>query len=171
MTIDLSDAILRLIAAAGLSGVIGFEREVAQKAAGLRTHACRPWCRNIHRAQHRRISWVGPGTDRRSDRRRCRVPRRRGDLPPRSDRAGSHHGRGLVTAAAVGMAAGVGEFAVAMAATGVALVVLYLVGVVQWLFRGRRQMATAVLEVKLGDPAVVEAVVSTAESDVPRSAP
>ena len=60
------------------------------------------------------------------------------------------------------MAAGVGEYAVAVAATGVAVVVLYVVGVVQWLFRGRRQMATVVLEVKLSNPAAVEAVVAAA---------
>ena len=65
---------------------------------------------------------------------------------------------GLWTAAAVGMAAGMGEYAVGVVATGVALIVLYVVGVVQWLARGRHQMPTAVLEVKLVDPAEVEAL-------------
>ena len=165
MTIDLGDAILRLIAAAGLSGVIGFEREVAQKAAGLRTHMLV----GLGAGMFTVLSIDGfPGSD--PARIAAQIVAGVGFLG-----AGAifRHGltvrglttaAGLWTAAAVGMAAGVGEFAVAMAATGVALVVLYLVGVVQWLFRGRRQMATAVLEVKLGDPAVVEAVVSTARS-------
>jgi putative Mg2+ transporter-C (MgtC) family protein len=64
---------------------------------------------------------------------------------------------GLWTSAAVGMAAGLGEYAVALVATGVALVVLYVVGVVQWLFRGKRLPATVVLDVKLSDPTHVVA--------------
>ena len=38
MTISMLDALARLSVAAALSGVIGIERQVAQKAAGLRTH-------------------------------------------------------------------------------------------------------------------------------------
>ncbi len=38
MTISVGDAPLRLAVAAVLSGIIGIERQAAQKAAGLRTH-------------------------------------------------------------------------------------------------------------------------------------
>jgi len=63
---------------------------------------------------------------------------------------------GLWTVAAVGMASGIGEWEVALVATGVAVVVLYVVGVVQWLFRGRRSDATTVLNMRVVDPQQVE---------------
>ena len=151
--IDLGDAALRLVAAAALSGVIGFEREVAQKAAGLRTHMLVGLGAGL-------FTLVGVTGFVGSDPARvaAQVVAGVGFLG-----AGAifRHGitvRGLTTAAglwtsaAVGMAAGLGEYAVAVVATGVALVVLYVVGVVQWLFRGKREPATVVLEVKLGDP-------------------
>jgi hypothetical protein len=40
-------------------------------------------------------------------------------------------------------------------ATAVAVVVLYVVGVVQWLLRGRRDEATTVIVIRMSDPAMV----------------
>jgi putative Mg2+ transporter-C (MgtC) family protein len=161
--IDLGDAALRLVAAAALSGVIGFEREVAQKAAGVRTHMLVGLGAGL-------FTLVGVTGFVGSDPARvaAQVVAGVGFLG-----AGAifRHGvtvRGLTTAAglwtsaAVGMAAGLGEYAVAVVATGVALVVLYVVGVVQWLFRGKRQPATVVLEVKLSDPDHVMAASTSA---------
>jgi len=162
--IDLGDAVLRLVAAAALSGVIGFEREVAQKAAGLRTHMLVGLGAGLFT-----LLGISGFADSDPARVAAQVVAGVGFLG-----AGAifRHGAtvrglttaaGLWTAAAVGMAAGLGEFAVAMVATGVALVVLYVVGVVQWLARGRRQMATAHLEVKLNDPHEVAALSAEAQ--------
>jgi uncharacterized membrane protein YhiD involved in acid resistance len=71
---------------------------------------------------------------------------------------------GLWTAAAVGMAAALGEYAVAVVATGVAVVVLYVVGWVQWLFRGKRDPATTVLELRLHEPSQVMAASAAARA-------
>ncbi|MBI5157321.1 MAG: MgtC/SapB family protein [Acidimicrobiia bacterium] len=162
--VDLGDATLRLLAAAALSGVIGFEREVAQKAAGLRTHMLVGLGAGL-------FTLLGINGFVGSDPARvaAQVVAGVGFLG-----AGAifRHGAtvrglttaaGLWTAAAVGMAAGLGEFAVAVVATGVALIVLYVVGVVQWLARGRRQMATAHLEVKLTDPHEVASLSAEAQ--------
>jgi putative Mg2+ transporter-C (MgtC) family protein len=62
---------------------------------------------------------------------------------------------GLWSVAAVGMAAGIGEWQIAVLATAVSVVVLYVVGVVQWLVRGRRDEATTVIVIRMSDPAVV----------------
>ena len=157
MTIGIGEALARLAIAAVLSGVIGFEREVAQKAAGLRTHMLVGLGSAV-------FSLLGvaafPGSD--PARIAAQVVTGIGFLC-----AGAifRHGftvRGLTTAAglwtvaAVGMASGIGEWEVALVATGVAVVVLYVVGVVQWLFRGRRSDATTVLNMRVVDPQQVE---------------
>lgn len=157
MTIGIGEALARLAIAAVLSGVIGFEREVAQKAAGLRTHMLVGLGSAV-------FSLLGvaafPGSD--PARIAAQVVTGIGFLG-----AGAifRHGftvRGLTTAAglwtvaAVGMASGIGEWEVALVATGVAVVVLYVVGVVQWLFRGRRSDATTVLNMRVVDPQQVE---------------
>lgn len=153
MTIDLTESILRLLAAAGLSGVIGFEREVAQKAAGMRTHMLVGLGAGLFTLMG---ETAFPGSD--PARVAAQVVAGVGFLG-----AGAifRHGftvrglttaAGLWTAAAVGMAAGTGQYAIALAATAVAVIVLYLVGVVQWLARGRREMATTVLTVRIVDP-------------------
>ncbi|HEX9978855.1 MAG TPA: MgtC/SapB family protein [Acidimicrobiia bacterium] len=163
MTISLVEALERLVVAAVLSGVIGFEREVAQKAAGLRTHMLVGLGSSL-------FTLLGvaafPGSD--PARIAAQVVTGIGFLG-----AGAifRHGftvRGLTTAAglwtvaAVGMAAGIGEWAVALVATGVAVVVLYVVGVVQWLLRGRRGEATTVLAMRMSDPSLIEDAVREA---------
>lgn len=157
MTIGLGEALTRLVVAAVLSGVIGFEREVAQKAAGLRTHMLV----GLGAAVFSLLSVDAfPGSD--PARIAAQVVTGIGFLG-----AGAifRHGftvRGLTTAAglwtvaAVGMAAGIGEWEIALVAAGVAVVVLYVVGVVQWLLRGRRGEATTVLTLKMSDPTTVQ---------------
>ena len=163
--VPLEDAVVRLLVAAALSGVIGFEREVAQKAAGVRTHMLVGLGAGL-------FTLVGVTGFAGSD--PARVAAQvvagvgflgagaifRSGLTVR----GLTTAAGLWTAAAVGMAAGLGEFAVALVATGVALVVLYVVGVVQWLFRGRRSAATAVLEVRLDRPELVASTSAAARA-------
>jgi putative Mg2+ transporter-C (MgtC) family protein len=142
--------------AAILSGFIGFEREVAQKAAGLRTHMLV----GLGAAVFSLLSVEAfAGSD--PARVAAQVVTGIGFLG-----AGAifRHGftvRGLTTAAglwsvaAVGMAAGIGEWQIAVLATAVSVVVLYVVGVVQWLVRGRRDEATTVIVIRMSDPAVV----------------
>jgi putative Mg2+ transporter-C (MgtC) family protein len=156
MTIGLGEAVGRLVGAAVLSGFIGFEREVAQKAAGLRTHMLV----GLGSAVFSLLSVEAfAGAD--PARVAAQVVTGIGFLG-----AGAifRHGftvRGLTTAAglwsvaAVGMAAGIGEWQIAVLATAVAVVVLYVVGVVQWLLRGRRDEATTVIVIRMSDPAMV----------------
>ncbi|MDP2622266.1 MAG: MgtC/SapB family protein [Actinomycetota bacterium] len=156
MTLELGEATGRLVVAAILSGFIGFEREVAQKAAGLRTHMLV----GLGAAVFSLLSVEAfAGSD--PARVAAQVVTGIGFLG-----AGAifRHGftvRGLTTAAglwsvaAVGMAAGIGEWQIAVLATAVSVVVLYVVGVVQWLVRGRRDEATTVIVIRMSDPAVV----------------
>lgn len=160
---DTWEAVARLALAAGLSGLIGFEREVAQKAAGVRTHMlvglgaglfALVGAESISGADPARIAaQVVPGV---------------GFLG-----AGAifRHGfsvRGLTTAAgmwtaaAVGVAAGIGELVLATVGTATALVVLYVFGILQWLGRGRKAAATDLVDVKVHDPALLAAVCDTA---------
>ncbi|HEX5630284.1 MAG TPA: MgtC/SapB family protein [Acidimicrobiia bacterium] len=163
--IELDEAVIRLLAAAGLSGVIGFEREVAQKAAGMRTHMLV----GLGSGLFTLLGLVGfIGSD------PARVAAQvvagvgflgagaifRSGLTVR----GLTTAAGLWTAAAVGMAAGLGEYAVALVGTGVAVVVLYVVGWVQWLFRGKQEPATVTLEVRLHDPSQVVAASAAART-------
>lgn len=156
MNLELGEAILRLVAAAGLSGVIGFEREVAQKAAGMRTHMLVGLGAGL-------FTLLGESAFATADPARvaAQVVAGVGFLG-----AGAifRHGftvRGLTTAAglwtsaAIGMASGIGAYAVAVAATVVAVTVLYLVGLIQWLLRGRHQLATTILAVRLIEPDLV----------------
>jgi len=157
MTLPLDEALVRLAVAAFLSGVIGFEREVAQKAAGIRTHMLV----GLGAALFSLLSVEAfPGSD--PARVAAQVVTGIGFLG-----AGAifRHGftvRGLTTAAglwsvaAVGMAAGIGEWQVALLTTGLAVVVLYVVGVTQWLFRGRRGEATTVIAMRMNDPTKVQ---------------
>jgi len=160
---DTWEAVARLALAAGLSGLIGFEREVAQKAAGVRTHMlvglgaglfALVGAESIAGADPARIAaQVVPGV---------------GFLG-----AGAifRHGfsvRGLTTAAgmwtaaAVGVAAGIGELVLATVGTATALVVLYVFGFLQWLGRGRKSAASDVIDVKVHDPELLAAVCDTA---------
>lgn len=157
MTISILDALARLSVAAVLSGVIGIERQVAQKAAGLRTHMLVGLGAGL-------FTLLGVDAFEGADPARvsAQIVAGVGFLG-----AGAifRHGvsvkglttaAGMWTAAAVGMASGLGEYPVAIAASGVAVVVLYVVGVIQWLVRGRTSEATVELRVRLLSPDLVE---------------
>jgi putative Mg2+ transporter-C (MgtC) family protein len=161
--ITLTEATLRLLAAAALSGVIGVEREIAQKNAGLRTHMLVGLGAGL-------FTLLGaeafPGAD--PSRVAAQVVAGVGFLG-----AGAifRHGlnvKGLTTAAglwavaAVGMAAGAGWYAVALAATTVAIVVLYVFWMVEWLLRGRTDQATAFMDVFVADSDAADRVATAA---------
>ena len=133
------DVALRLLAAVGLGGAIGLERELSDQPAGLRTHITVALGAALfgvmQRARLRRVR-AAAGQQQLPDRRDpgrltggggCRVPRGRG---PSSRRALSI--RGLTTAAslwataAIGLAVGLGSYLAATIAT--ALLVLSFVG-------------------------------------------
>ncbi|MEE9297761.1 MAG: MgtC/SapB family protein [Acidimicrobiia bacterium] len=165
MTIGIAEAIVRLVVAALLSGVIGFEREVAQKAAGLRTHMLV----GLGAGLFALLSVEGfTGSD--PARVAAQIVAGVGFLG-----AGAifRHGfsvrglttaAGLWTAAAVGMATGIGEFAIAMIATAVAVVVLFLFGTVEWLARGRRDLASAIIGVDVIEGGAVQGVCDRARA-------
>lgn len=160
MTIGIVEIVARLAVAAALSGIIGLEREVAQKNAGLRTHMLVGLGAGVFTL----LSLEFPRTAV-SDPARiaAQIVTGVGFLGAGAIFRFGFSVRGLTTAAgmwsaaAVGMAAGVGFYAVATVATAVAVLVLYLVGVVQWLFRGRREHATVGIRVRLVDPEKVAA--------------
>lgn len=157
MSIDVLEAIGRISAAAALAGVIGFERQVAQKSAGLRTHMLVGLGAGVFAL----LSVESfPGSD--PARVAAQIVTGVGFLG-----AGAifRHGisvRGLTTAAgmwtaaAVGMAAGLGEYGIALIATGVAVVVLYVVGIVQWLLRGRMDEPSVHLRVRIAPGTPIE---------------
>lgn len=159
MTLDLLDVFARLAVAAALSGIIGLEREVAQKNAGLRTHMLVGLGAGVFTLlsiEFPRSAVSDPA------RIAAQIVTGVGFLGAGAIFRSGFSVRGLTTAAgmwsaaAVGMAAGVGYFAVAIIATVVAVAVLYLVGVAQWLLRGRRGHATTAVRIRMSDPALVE---------------
>lgn len=171
MTVDTAEILIRLAIAAGLSGIIGLEREVAHKNAGLRTHMLV----GLGAAVFTILSLEFPRSAT-SDPARiaAQIVTGVGFLGAGAIFRSGLAVRGLTTAAglwlaaAVGMAAGGGEFVMALAATVIAVTVLYLVGVAQWLVRGRREQASTVIRIRVSDPSLVDDVRSTARSLIPR---
>lgn len=161
MSIDLFDAILRIAAAAGLAGIIGLEREIAQKEAGLRTHMLVGLGAGVFAYLGIEAFPSGPGTD--PARVAAQIVTGIGFLGAGAivrygpSVQGLTTAAGLWTAAAVGLAAGMAEYELAVIATGVALIVLYLVGVTQWLLRGRTLEASIRLRVRLASTADIDA--------------
>jgi putative Mg2+ transporter-C (MgtC) family protein len=167
MTIDFFDMVARLAVAAALSGIIGLEREVAQKNAGLRTHMLVGLGAGVFTL----LSLEFPRTAV-SDPARiaAQIVTGVGFLGAGAifrfgiSVKGLTTAAGMWSAAAVGMAAGVGYYGVAVVATAVAVAVLYLVGVVQWLARGRREHATTPIRIHLSDVEDVADTLAAVES-------
>ncbi len=138
---DFGSNLLNLLVAAGLSGLVGFERQFKQRDAGLRTHmmvgmgaalftivgAELGMDRTRMAAQVvSGIGFIGAGTIFRA-----------GDSIK-----GLTTAAGLWTVAAIGVAAGFGMIGLATTATLVALFVLFgLLPVVDWIGRGRTPKA------------------------------
>jgi putative Mg2+ transporter-C (MgtC) family protein len=147
---------MRLAVAGGLSGVVGFEREAAHKAAGLRTNVLV----GLGAALFTLVSIDGfPGAD--PARIAAQVVVGVGFLG-----AGAifRHGatvEGLTTAAslwsvaAIGVAAGSGEVAGAGLATGLALLVLHGLRLTEGFMRRRSARHGILLEVRMGDLSAV----------------
>ena len=82
------EAFVRIGAAAGLGGLVGLERELDEKAAGLRTHmlvavgSALFTMVGAYGFEDFPATSVDPTRDRRAGRDRHRLPRRRPDLPP-----------------------------------------------------------------------------------------
>lgn len=149
---NLFDAIARLGMAALLSGAVGFEREAAQKAAGLRTHILvglgaalfgllslegfqAPDPSRIAAQVVTGIGFLGAGAIFREG----RLVR------------GLTTAAGLWTVAAIGLAAGAAMYPVAVAATVVTLIVLYGLRYVDRIVAARTESAEVPFEVKLSD--------------------
>lgn len=172
MTIDFFDMVARLVVAAVLSGIIGLEREVAQKNAGLRTHMLVGLGAGVFTL----LSLEFPRTAV-SDPARiaAQIVTGVGFLGAGAifrfgiSVKGLTTAAGMWSAAAVGMAAGVGYYGVAVVATAVAVAVLYLVGLAQWLARGRREHATTPIRIDVSDPDQVADALGALEVLVGRS--
>jgi putative Mg2+ transporter-C (MgtC) family protein len=155
--VNLFDAIARLGMAALLSGAVGFEREAAQKAAGLRTHilvglgAALFGILSIEGFQAEQVEQLDPS------RIAAQVVTGIGFLGAGAIFREGRLVRGLTTAAglwtvaAIGLAAGAGMFAVAVAATVVTLIVLYGLRYVDRIVAARTVEAAVPFEVKLSD--------------------
>jgi putative Mg2+ transporter-C (MgtC) family protein len=158
MSTDPLDVIIRLVVAAGLSGIIGLEREVAQKNAGLRTHMLVGLGAGVFTLLSLEFP-RSPVSD--PARIAAQIVTGVGFLGAGAIFRSGFSVRGLTTAAglwsaaAVGMAAGAGFYLIAVAATAVSVVVLYLVGVGQWLLRGRHEHASTAVRIRMADPRLV----------------
>lgn len=123
------EAIGQLLLAAGLGAVVGLERDIHGRAAGMRTHMLVCTGAALFVIMSR---WVGAGDVPKADPGRiaAQVVTGIGFLGAGVIMREGFSVRGLTTAAclwmmaAVGMAAGFGHYAVAVAATGIALVSL-----------------------------------------------
>jgi len=137
------DPILRLLLAAGLGAAIGLEREYRQKPAGLRTNILIA----LGSALFTLISIQMGGAGRTPDRIAAQVVTGIGFLGGGAILRSGRNIHGMTTAAtiwvnaAVGMAAGAGQFAIATATTTIALVVLALLPPIESFFERRSGLA------------------------------
>ncbi len=155
MTVGLLDTVLRLGAAALLSGLIGFEREFQQKPAGIRTHMLV----GLGSALFAIVSLVSFEAQDPS-RIAAGVVTGVGFLGAGAIFREGQFVRGLTTAAGlwvvagIGLAAGAGDVALAAVATGVALAVLLVLGTVERIM-GPKGGARAEVRVFVADLDVV----------------
>jgi putative Mg2+ transporter-C (MgtC) family protein len=117
---------LRLLLAAGLGGAVGIEREIHQKPAGLRTNILIAVGSALFTALSIQIAHVGGTPDRIS----AQIVTGIGFLGAGAILRSGHRVQGMTTAAtiwvnaAVGMAAGAGEYLMATMTTVITLIVL-----------------------------------------------
>jgi len=137
----LSDAFLRLALAAGLGGAIGLQREFHQKPAGLRTNMLIALGSALFAILSVELG-AGAGSP---DRIAAQVVTGIGFLGAGAILRTGDHIHGLTTAAtiwvnaAIGMAAGLGSYAVATVAAAITLVVLALLPTLENLVERRRR--------------------------------
>lgn len=156
MESDVWELSLRLALAAGLSGLVGFEREAARKAAGLRTNMLV----GLGAALFAILSLEGFDAPDHS-RIAAQVVTGVGFLGAGAIFRQGANIQGLTTAAslwavaAIGLAAGAGELALATVATALGLVVLYGLSTVERVMRTRTEARGALLDVHLSDVAAL----------------
>jgi putative Mg2+ transporter-C (MgtC) family protein len=131
-----SELMLRLLLAAGLGAAIGVEREYRRKPAGLRTNILI----GLGAALFTIVSIQIGGTGATPDRIAAQVVTGVGFLGGGAILRSGHNVQGMTTAAtiwvnaAIGIAAGTGQFAMAAEATAITLVVLAILGPVEGYF-------------------------------------
>lgn len=166
---SLLEAIARLGMAALLSGLVGFEREAAQKAAGLRTHILV----GLGAALFGILSIAGfltPGQTNPTDPSRvaAQVVTGIGFLGAGAIFREGRLVRGLTTAAglwtvaAIGLAAGAGLYSIAAAAAAVTLIVLYALRYVDRMVRRRHEESAVPFEVRVTEFSLVGGVLAAA---------
>jgi putative Mg2+ transporter-C (MgtC) family protein len=134
-----SDAVLRLLLAAGLGAALGLEREYRQKPAGLRTNMLIA----VGAALFTEISTIIAGPAGSVDRVAAQIVTGIGFLGGGAILRGRSSVHGMTTAAtiwvnaAIGMAAGAGQRVIATAATALTLVVLVLLPPIEAYFERR----------------------------------
>jgi putative Mg2+ transporter-C (MgtC) family protein len=132
---------LRLLIAAGLGGAIGLEREIRHKPAGLRTNILIAVGSALFTALSIEISRAGGTPDRISS----QIVTGIGFLGAGAILRSEHHVQGMTTAAtiwvnaAVGMAAGAGEYLMATVTTAITLIVLAALPPIEAHFERRRR--------------------------------
>ena len=133
------DIFLRLVLAAGLGGAIGLEREYRHKPAGLRTNMLIALGSALFSVLSIEVG-AGAGSP---DRIAAQVITGIGFLGAGAILRTGDNVHGLTTAAtiwvnaAIGMAAGIGEYRVAIGATAITLAVLALLPVMERMFEER----------------------------------
>jgi len=133
------DAMLRLLLAAALGALLGVEREFRQKAAGLRTNMLIA----LGAALFTVVSQTLAGADGSTDRVAAQIVTGIGFLGAGAILRGRSGVHGMTTAAtiwvnaAIGMAAGAGQLAIAAAATAVTLIVLVVLPPIEAYFDRR----------------------------------
>lgn len=140
-----SELLLRLLLAVGLGAAIGLEREWRQKPAGLRTNILIAVGAALFTVLSLRLTISG-GTP---DRIAAQVVTGIGFLGAGAIMRSGQSVHGMTTAAtiwvnaAIGMAAGAGEFLIAMLATAVTLVVLVVLPPIEAFFERRARRSTS----------------------------
>jgi putative Mg2+ transporter-C (MgtC) family protein len=130
---------MRLLLAAGLGGAVGIERELHQKPAGLRTNILIAVGSALFTALSIQIAHAGGTPDRIS----AQIVTGIGFLGAGAILRSGHHVQGMTTAAtiwvnaAVGMAAGAGEFLMATMTTVITLIVLAVLPPIEAYFERR----------------------------------
>ncbi|MFQ5967495.1 MAG: MgtC/SapB family protein [Acidimicrobiia bacterium] len=167
MSVSFLDAVIRLAAAALLSGVIGFEREFQKKPAGLRTHmlvgmgsalfaivslssfeALDP--SRIAAGVVTGVGFLGAG-----------AIFREGQFV-----RGLTTAAGLWVVAGIGLAAGAGDIGLAAVASGVALTVLLVLGALES-YLGKKKGDVVQMQVLIADEIAIGKVMKLAERHDP----
>ena len=138
------DLMLRLLLAAGLGGLIGIERELRRKPAGLRTNILIALGAALFTIMSIQLGHEA-GT---SDRIAAQIVTGIGFVGAGAILRSGHNVQGMTTAAtiwvnaAIGIAAGAGEYAIAVISTVITLLVLAVLGPFEAYFERRARITS-----------------------------